>query len=90
MKGTNDYPWLAERVAVFRHWHEQYGAVPAIVTYEVWEMTLENPPATDEEAEVLAKEHFAFCPDVLSEGTETIRELASELKGSTAWFFWWD
>jgi hypothetical protein len=80
-------------VAVFRYWFEKYGAVPALVTYDVWELALSNPPLTDEEAELLAKEHFAFCYDIImqaNEGFDTIRARASCLKGSRSWYFWWD
>ena len=80
----------AEQVAVFRYWHEKYGAVPAVVSYDTLYMNLERPPSTEEDAEVLAEEHFAFCEDAVVQGAETIRELASMLKNSTVWGFWWD
>jgi len=90
MGGFNFCPSPEKQVAVFRYWHEKYGAVPAVVTSDIWELTLTKPPLTEEEAEALAKEHFAFCSDAVAQGPETIRGLASMLKGSTMWFFWWD
>ena len=90
MGGFNDCPSPAEQVAVFRYWHEKYGAVPAVVSFDMWEMALTNPPLTKEDAQTLAKEHFAFCRDTVEQGEGTIRALASKLKDSTAWFFWWD
>ena len=90
MGGFNECPMPAEQVAIFRYWYEKYGAVPAAVTYDTWQMILTRPPLTEEEAEALAKEHFAFCPDTVLQGAETIRGLASTLKDSSAWFFWWD
>ena len=90
MGGFNECPLPEEQVAVFRHWYEKYEAVPAVVSYDTWQMTLAKPPLSDEEAEALAKEQFAFCPDVVLQGTETIRALASTVKNSPAWFFWWD
>ncbi|MDR2529751.1 MAG: DUF4253 domain-containing protein [Synergistaceae bacterium] len=93
MGGFNDCPSPTEQTAVFKYWYEKYGAVPGVVTYDNWEMKLTRPPLKDEEAEALAKEHFAFCYDVVmqaSEGWATIRARASELKGSTVWYFWWD
>jgi len=93
MGGFNECPPPAEQVAVFKYWYEKYGAVPAVVTGDNWEFELTNPPLTDEEAEELAREHFAFCEDVVvqaGEDWDTIRALASKLKGSTTWFFWWD
>jgi hypothetical protein len=93
MGGFNECPSPAHQTAVFKYWHEKYGAVPAVVTHDVWEMELANPPMTDEDAETAAKERFAFCEDIVTqsgEGWNTIRALASILKGSTTWFFWWD
>ena len=90
MGGYNACPMPEEQAAVFKYWHEKYGAVPADITYDVWEMMLTRPPVTDEEAETLAKEQFAFCEDSVFQGAQTIRRLASFLKNSTTWFFWWD
>jgi hypothetical protein len=95
MGGFNKCPSPAEQVAVFKHWYHKYGAVPDLVTYDVWELELHRKEAvnTDIEAEALAKEQFAFCEDIVTQASEeysSIRGLASQLKGSTAWFFWWD
>ena len=93
MGGFNDCPEPAAQAAVFRHWYEKYGAVPAVVTYDVWEMKVGNPPKTEEDAENLAKEQFAFCYDIVMQaarGWDRIRALASTLKNSSAWYFWWD
>jgi hypothetical protein len=49
-----------------------------------------RPPQTEEEALALAAEHFAVCPDVVLQGTETIERYASLLQGQVAWAFWWD
>ena len=93
MGGFNECPKPAEQVAVFKYWHEKYGAVPGVVTGANWEMELTNPPMTDAEAEALAEEQFAFCEDIVVQagsGWDTIRAQASTLKGSTTWYFWWD
>ena len=93
MGGFNSCPTPAEQVAVFRYWHEKYGAVPAVVSYDVWQLTLERPPLTDVDTEALAWEHFAFCYDIVMQAPEefaSIRALASNLRGSTVWGFWWD
>lgn len=93
MGGFNDCPGPKEQVATFRYWHEKYGAVPGTVTYDIWELELTNPPKKDEEAEALAKEHFAFCYDIVMQagpGWDNIRARASGLKNSTTWYFWWD
>ena len=90
MGGFNACPMPEEQVAVFHYWYEKYGAIPAVVTSDIWEMKLDKPPVTDEEAEALAKEHYFFCGDVVWQGTQTIRRLASILKNATIWYFWWD
>ena len=90
MGGFNDCPLPEEQIAVFKHWYDKYGAVPAGVTYDVWEMAVENPPKTNEESEELAKEQFSFDYDIVMQGCESIRELANTLKNSTTWYFWWD
>ncbi|MDR1311610.1 MAG: DUF4253 domain-containing protein [Burkholderiaceae bacterium] len=95
MGGFNDCPSPAEQVAVFRRWHEQYGAIPDLVSGDVWELELRGKPPVDDEAsaERLAKKHFAFCYDIVMQaasGWDNIRGLASQLKGATTWYFWWD
>lgn len=93
MGGFNDCPSPAEQVAVFRYWQEKYGAAPAVVSYDVWQLTVERPPLDNEASEEAAWEHYAFCYDIVMQAPEefaSIRALASNLRGSTAWGFWWD
>jgi hypothetical protein len=95
MGGFNDCPSPAAQVAVFRRWHEKYGAVPDVVSYDEWELELrgKDPVKDDAGAEALAKEQFAFCYDIVmqaGEGYNSIRALASRLKGSSIWYFRWD
>ncbi|POP44856.1 hypothetical protein CHU32_13260 [Superficieibacter electus] len=90
MGGFNSCPSPAEQIAVFRWWYEQYGAIPVAVTHDVWEMSVSRPPQSDEDAEKLANEQFAFCEDIVTQGMESIRALASMLKNAPVWYFWWD
>jgi hypothetical protein len=95
MGGFNSCPSPAEQVAVFRRWHEKYGAVPVLVTYDEWELELrgKEPVKENADAEVPAKEQFAFCYDIVmqaAKGYDSIRGLANQLRGSTFWYFWWD
>lgn len=89
MGGFNECPTPEEQVAIFKYWNKKYRVVPAAVNYDTWVMALPKPSLSNTEAEILAKEHFAFCGDIFYEGI-TIRELASTLKNSTTWSFWWD
>ena len=93
MGGFNDCPTPAQQVAIFRYWYEKYGAVPAVVTYENWELELQKPPTDRKAALALAKEQFAFCYDRVmqaAQGHDNLKALASELVDSTTWYFWWD
>jgi hypothetical protein len=71
-------------------WAAQYGAVPVAFAGDVLEYQVSRPAQTREEALSLALDQFAFCPDIVGQGTETIERLAAELIGARYWFFWWD
>jgi hypothetical protein len=93
MGGFNQCPEPHEQMAVFKQWYNDYNAVAGVVNYDTWELTLTNPPKTDDAAQALAKEQFAFCYDIVmqaSPGWNHIRALASMLRNSSTWFFWWD
>ena len=91
MGGFNECPMPAEQVAVFKYWHEKYGATPIVVSCDNWVFMVSDPPLTDEDAEALAEEQFAFCKDIVFQSDcDTIRGLASKLIGAASWFFWWD
>lgn len=40
----------------------------------------------------VAKEHYAFTPDRVDQGTATgtLSEVAASIAVSKGWFFWWD
>ncbi len=37
-----------------------------------------------------AREQYAWCPDIVDQGCESVGVLADTLAQSTVWFFWWD
>lgn len=88
--GWNDCPEPAVQVAVLRRWHERYGAAPYAMAGDVVECWVERPPVDREGAEALAREQYFYCADIVDQGTKTLLALASSLKGSGAWYFWWD
>ena len=47
-------------------------------------------PATKEEALALAWEQFVYCPDIVTQGTETVEVLAAALLNGPVWLFLWD
>jgi hypothetical protein len=50
------------------------------------------PPASPGHAELVAAEHFAFCPDNIVQGMSvTIRAYAAkQVLRKIRWSFWWD
>ncbi|MDR1541147.1 MAG: DUF4253 domain-containing protein [Clostridiales bacterium] len=88
--GYNECPAPEEQVAVYRHWFEKYGAIPAAASYDIWELYVEQPVKSEAEAQALALEQCSFCPDIIWQGMGSINALAGSLIDSTVWFFWWD
>ncbi len=91
MGGWNECPGPKEMIAVCKYWYEKYKAVPAVFTHDVMEFYapfgLNNMDSIE-----AAKEHYAFCPDRIDQGTRTykVSELAAGLAESDVWYFWWD
>jgi hypothetical protein len=88
--GYNECPSPAVLAAVFRHWHTAYGAEPAVITGAVIECFVTRPPQTEDHAWKLAAEQWLVCDDIVSQGTESVRNLAKGLRLSPTWYFWWD
>jgi len=90
MGGWNECPAPEVQVAVFKYWYEKYGAIPAVVHSDIWELYVEKPPSTKDVATALAWEQFGFCSDIIWQGAQKINVLASTLLNSKIWYFWWD
>ncbi|MDF1769295.1 DUF4253 domain-containing protein [Maricaulis sp.] len=86
----NDCPAPEVHVAHLRAWRDAYGAKLVSVTRDTIELEVERRPASREEALKLAHEQFAYCPDIVLQGTQSIEALAASLMQSDWWFFWWD
>lgn len=86
----NACPAPEQHVAMMRRWSERYGAQVMGVSSDVIEMTVASPPRTRDEAMRLAGEQFAYCEDIVTQGTGTISALAATLLDAPVWFFWWD
>ena len=89
--GWNDCPDTAALMAVSKYWHEQHGAMPAVLTYDTIEYSVPAPIAPAH-AKELAVEQYAFCADIVEQGAPgtTVGKLAERLKKSNIWYFWWD
>lgn len=91
MGGWNDCPDSKEMTAICKYWYEKYQAVPAVFANDILEFYAPAKLNGQNSIEA-AKEHYAFCPDRIDQGTETytLSELASGLEESDVWYFWWD
>ncbi|WP_199547286.1 DUF4253 domain-containing protein [Streptomyces sp. N35] len=81
---------VARLCAVLRTWEDRFGA-RVVVAGCALIVSAAAPPTTRGEAELLAAEHMAFCPDALANfGMSTIREYATYLLTAPYWTFGWD
>ncbi|WP_327003468.1 DUF4253 domain-containing protein [Dactylosporangium sp. NBC_01737] len=74
--------------AVLRSWEDRFGARVVGLGFAELFLSVAAPPATADDALRVAAEHFAFCPDNVSE--QPLAEYAAGLVGMPAWHFWWD
>jgi hypothetical protein len=86
----NACPAPVEHAAMLKHWHEKYGAEVVSMTHDVIETRVARPPKTRAAALALAKQQYAYCSDIVSQGVETLSRLAACLLNGHAWYFWWD
>jgi hypothetical protein len=77
-------------VAIFLDWNRRFGAVPAVITHDVVEFSVDRPPQTEMAAMALAREHSKLCSDIVSQGVGSILHLGMILWQSPQWYFWWD
>lgn len=87
--GWNECPADEDQMAVAKYWYERYQAVPAVITRDVLEYDV-PAPVQREKAMELAIEQYAFCPDIVEQGCESVGYLADTLTKSSKWYFWWD
>ncbi|MDX3753774.1 DUF4253 domain-containing protein [Streptomyces sp. AK08-02] len=82
----------ARLCAVLRSWEDRFGIRVLALTFNQLVLSVATPPTTLAEAEAAAAEHFAFCPDNITQGTHTtLRAYAEhELLAKQTWSFWWD
>ncbi|MFJ9250737.1 DUF4253 domain-containing protein [Streptomyces sp. NPDC101776] len=83
---------VARLCAVLRSWEDRFGIRVVALTFDQLVLSVAAPPTTRAEAEAVAAEHFAFCPDNITQGHhETLRAYAQqEVLDQQVWSFWWD
>lgn len=77
---------------VLRSWEDRFGIRVVALTFDQLVVSVAAPPTTQEEAEAVAAEHFAFCPDNVHQGRHpTLPTYAThQVLNQPAWTFWWD
>ncbi|WP_093905447.1 DUF4253 domain-containing protein [Streptomyces sp. cf386] len=89
MNHEND---TARLCAVLRSWEDRFGIRVVALGFDHLLASVASPPTTLAEAEAVAAEHFAFCPDnIWQDSDTTIRAYAeNQLLNQPVWHFWWD
>lgn len=71
----------------FRRWANQLEYQIVGVGIDFIMADIIEPP---NDYDALAEEIYSMCPDVVDQGTGTVKELAREMKESKLLYFWWD
>src|SRR5262245_6384758 len=88
--GWNACPDPAFHVAALRSWRDRFGAELVGLGHDTMDLRVTRRPQTREAALELAREQYAYCNDIVDQGTGTLSALAASLKADPWWFFWWD
>lgn len=82
---------VARLCSVLRSWEDRFGIRVVALSFDTLVVSVAAPPTTQAEAERVAAEHFAFCPDNITQnGPDDLRAYAEQLVGEEVWSFWWD
>ncbi|MFG2790635.1 DUF4253 domain-containing protein [Streptomyces sp. NPDC048419] len=78
--------------AILRSWEDRFGIRVVALGFDTLLVSVAAPPTTLAEAQALAAEHHAFCPDNVDQGNDPTFTAYAErqLLNRPAWFFWWD
>ena len=88
--GWNECPEAEAQVAISRYWHQTYGAELACLSGDIAEYLVSRPPADQPSADLLAREQYLYCADIVWQGVGTLSNLSKILLNSPYWYFWWD
>ena len=86
----NACPAPKYHVAALRHWRDAYGAKLVGLGRDTIDLKVARKPATRDEAVELARVQYAYCNDIVDQGTGSYSVLAAGLMADDWWFFWWD
>ena len=79
----------SDQSTVLRSWEDRFGAVLVGMGFDVVQLVVAAPPTDPAQAELLAREHYAFCPDNVDQGVGSLEDYVP-LVMSSEWYFWWD
>ncbi|MBP2415096.1 DUF4253 domain-containing protein [Microlunatus capsulatus] len=79
----------AEHTAVLGRWAGLFGVELFGLTRDVAQLLVTRPPADAPSRLRAAAELYAYCPDVVDQGVETLEAL-TQMTGSREWWLWWD
>ena len=71
-------------------WEVRFGALLVQIGDQTMDVFVSRPVVQPDHAWRVACEHFAFCPDIVTQGIGSIDGHALDVLGSTRWSFWWD
>ncbi|MCM1054224.1 MAG: DUF4253 domain-containing protein [Bacteroides sp.] len=86
--GWNECPPTDEMISMCEYWYEEYGAMPAMITYDMLYFYLDEPITDRETAVKAAKEQCAFSSESL--WIAGIEDYVLMTLDSNVWVFWWD
>ena len=89
--GVNVEMEPVDHAGVLRDWQQRFGAeLVSLSGDQVLEVLVHRPPTDPAEALAVAAEQYAYCPDIVDQGSGSLKELAQDQVGSESWYFWWD
>lgn len=74
-------------MARYRQWEKQYDLKLIGAGQDWMEADIRKPPA---DWLAFANEVYAFCPDIVDQGTNDVASLAKELERTQVLYLWWD
>jgi hypothetical protein len=86
----NANPPAEHHVAALRSWHDRYGAELIGLSSDTMNIRVSKRPSSRKEALALAREHYAYCNDIIDQGYGNLSALAAALMAHDWWYFWWD
>lgn len=88
--GWNACPAPEYHVAALRSWRVRWGAELVGLSADRLCIRVKQRPGDRDSAIRLAREFYAYCPDIVDQGTGTLSVLAASLMSNDWWTFWWD